>query len=113
MAINPKRLVEGTVLTASAVTQYTAPGLTKTVIKKVTATNTTSSAQTVTLYLIPSGGTAGAANTNTIVQTIPANSGLELYLAENHVLEPGDFIQALASATASITLMASGIEVTG
>lgn len=112
MAITPKRLVEGTVLTAAAVTQYTAPGLTKTVIKKVTATNTTGTAQSVTLYLIPSGGSAGAASTNTIVQTVPANSGLELYLAENHVLEAGDFIQALASAVSSITLMASGVEVT-
>lgn len=112
MPITPKRLVEGTVLTAAAVTQYTAPGLTTTVIKKVTVTNTTATAQTVTLYLIPAAGTAGAANTNTTVATVAANSGLELFLAENHVLMTGDFIQALASAVSSLTLMISGIEVT-
>lgn len=105
-------MVEGTVLTTSAVTQYTAPGLTKAVIKKVTVTNTTGGAQSVTLYLIPSGGSAGDASTNTIAATVPANSGVELYLAENHVLETGDFVQALASANSALTLMASGIEVT-
>jgi hypothetical protein len=111
MATTLKRLVEGTVLTASAVTQYTAPALTTTVIKKVTATNTTGTAQTITLYLVPSGGSVGAAATNTITLSVPANSGVELYLAENHNLAPGDFISALASAVTSITLMASGIEV--
>lgn len=111
MATINKRLTEGTVLTASAVTQYTAPALTKCIIKKVTICNTTAAPQTCTIYLVPNAGTAGAANTVLSAKTIPANSVYEAFECENHVLEAGDFIQALASAISSLTFAASGIEV--
>jgi hypothetical protein len=111
MAITNKCLVEGTQLTASAVTQYTAPGLTKTVIKKVTVCNSTGSAATLTLNLVVSGGTAGVTNVVTSAKSIAAGATYEVYEAENHVLNAGDFISALSGTAAALTLKVSGIEI--
>lgn len=106
-----KKLVEGSQLTTSAATYYTAPANTTTIIKKVTITNTSSGAVTVTIYLVPSGGSAGAANTITSAKSIAAGATYEAYEVENQVLMTSDSIQALASAATSLTLQASGIEV--
>ena len=111
MAITNKALVEGAQLATSATAEYTAPGNTTTILKKVTVTNTTSSAQTVTIYLVASGGSAGASNCITSAQTVAANAVYEAYECENHVLMTGDSIQALASAASSLTLRVSGIEI--
>ncbi len=111
MAITNKTLVEGSQLTTSAATYYTAPALTTTVLKKVTVTNTTASTASLTLYLVPSGGTAGAANTVTSAKAILAGATYEAYEAENHVLSPGDFLSALAGTSSALTLKASGIEI--
>ncbi len=111
MSTTNKRLVEGTVLTAAAVTQYTAPALTTTIIKKLTVTNTTATAQSVTIYLIPSAGAAGAANTITSAKSIAPGAVYEAFECENHVLAAGDFVQALASAISSLTFAMSGIEI--
>lgn len=108
--LTPKRLVEGSQLTGSAVTYYTAPAKTKTILKKLTLTNTSAGAVTATVYLIPSGGTAGDANTLKKAVSIAAGATYDCAEAVNHVLEPGDFLQALASAGTAVTLMASGVE---
>src|ERR1039457_83003 len=109
--ITNRRFVESVVLTTSAVTEYTAPVATRSIIKKVTVTNTSGTAATVTVYLVPSAGTAGAANINVSAQTIGAGQTVELYTVENHTLETGDFISALAGTGAVLNLMVSGIEV--
>lgn len=111
MAATNKRLVEGSQLTTTAATYYSAPSTTTTLLKKVTVTNTSGAAATVTLYLVPSGGTAGATNTVTSAKSIPAGGYYEAYEAEGHVLAPGDSLQALANTAAAVTLMVSGIEV--
>ena len=111
MAVTNKKLVEGSQLTTSAATYYTAPANTTTILKKVTVTNTTAGAVSLTMYLVPSGGSAGNANMITDAKAIAAGATYEVYEAENHVLMTGDFLQALASAGASLTLQASGIEV--
>lgn len=105
------RMVEGSVLTTSAATYYTTPLATSTLIKKVTFTNTSASTVTVTMYLVPSAGTAGAANTIISAVPISANNTYEAYPAENMVLATGDFVQALCSAATSVTLMMSGIQI--
>lgn len=111
MATTNKKLVEGSQLTTSAATYYTAPANTTTVLKKLTITNTSSGAVTVTIYLVPSGGSAGAASEVTPAKSIAAGAVYEAYEAENHVLMTGDTLQALASAATSLTLQASGIEI--
>lgn len=112
MAASLTRLIEGSVLTTSAVTYYTAPANTTTQIQKLTFSNTTGTARTVTVYLVPSGGAAGDASTLVKTLTVPANSAADCTWAAGHVLATGDFIQALADAGTAVTIMGSGLQVT-
>lgn len=107
-----KRFVEGSQLTTGAVAYYTAQNVAgvKSLIKKATVCNTTASAATVTVYLVPSGGSPAAANTIVSARPVAAGQTLELYEVENQVLEAGDTLQALASAGTAITLAVSGVE---
>ena len=109
MAQTPKRIISGSQLTGSAATYYTAPANTSTVIKKLVLINTTAGAVACTIYLIPSGGSAGATNTLTISRSIGINETWSCPDAENMVLPTGGFIQALGL---NVTIMASGIEIT-
>ena len=111
MTITLSRMVEGAVLGNAAATYYTSPAGVKTLIKNLTLTNPTGTDQIVTVYLVPAGGGANAASTLTYQKTVSAGKTVQLTEAINHVLEPGDNIQALASAGASITIMASGAQV--
>jgi hypothetical protein len=108
--VDPKRLIDGSQLTGSAATYYTSPALTKTRIQKLVFCNTTAGAVAVTLYLIPSGGSAGATNTVWSAKTLAAGETRECYEAEGHVLEAGGFIQALGL---NVTIQASGDLITG
>jgi hypothetical protein len=108
MAQVAKRLIEGSVLTGSAVTYYTPPTDTKTIIKKLPLINTTGGAVNVTIYLISSGGSAAAANTLTYSKSVAAGETWSCTEAENMVLESGGILQALGNG---VTIMASGIEI--
>lgn len=92
-------------------TQYTAPASTRTIIDKFTGTNTTGGAVTITVKLVPNGGAAGASNTIVSVKSIAAGECYTFPELVGHVLNPGDFISTLASAAASITIRASGREI--
>lgn len=111
MSITANNIIPSAQLSASAATYYTAPANTRTIIKKLTFTNTTGTARAVTVYLVPSGGTASDSNTITSTQSVPAHSTWECYEAEGHVLETGGFIQALADSATSVTVRGSGLEV--
>lgn len=106
-----KVLTQGVQLTTSAVSQYLTPGNTATIVKKVTVTNSTGAAVTLTMYKVPSGGSVGASNIIVSAQSIPAGATYEVYAAENHVLMTGDSIFALASANTALTLHISGFEI--
>lgn len=112
MARTAKRIIAGSQLTTSAATYYTTPALTTCAIRKLTFCNTTGGPVTVTAYLIPSGGTAGATNTIASAKSLAAGETWSCSDAEGQVLEAAGFIQALASAGTSITIIASGIEIT-
>lgn len=112
MARTAKRLIAGSQLTTSAATYYTAPALTTTIIRKLSFTNTSGGAVTVTVYLITSGGSASASNTIVSARSLAAGETWSCADAEGQVLEPAGFIQALASAGTSITVIGSGIEIT-
>ena len=106
--VTPKRLIEGSQLTAAAATYYTAPALTTTRIRKLVFTNTTAGAVAVSLYLVPAAGAAAATNIIWSAKSIAAGQTAECYEAEGHVLAPGDFIQALGL---NVTITASGDEI--
>lgn len=110
--IRPKRLVDGSTLTTSAVTYYTAPANTRTIIKRITFTNTLGSASTVTLYIVPSGGSAGVTNIIAENVAIADETTWSCTDAEGQVLEAGGTIQALAGDASAVNIIASGVEVT-
>lgn len=105
------RLVAPQQLTTSAsAALYTVGASTQTIVKQILLSNPTASSATATVYLVPNG--SSAANTNAIIGgiTIAANSSLTYDLSQ--VLNASDSIRALASAGTTITIMASGVEIT-
>jgi hypothetical protein len=112
MAAIGKVLIQDTQIAASATTYYTAGAGVQTRIDKFTVTNPTATARTVTIYLLPSGGTASDADV--VISARGINAG-ETYTCPEVVgqwLNSGGFIQALASAATALSLRASGVEVT-
>lgn len=112
MAVVAKALIETQQLTIANLTYYTAVNV-RTIIDKMTLCNTTSNAISVTIDLVKSGGTAG--NVERIISARSISPG-ETYLcpeAVGHILNTGDSIQGLASSATSITIRASGREISG
>lgn len=112
MAVNAKRLVSGSQLTASAATYYTAPASTKAVIKAASITNTTASPATATVYLVPSGDTAGATNEVIAAKSIAPGETYNCPELVNQVIEAAGTLQALSGTPSALTLVVSGSEIT-
>jgi len=111
--ISPVEVVSPVQLTTAAATYYTVPDKTVTMLTRLTLTNTTASDQTVTIYFIPRGSTAGAGNALAYTMNVPAASGqppVDVTAAAGHALKQSSYIQALCSAGASVTMRISGIE---
>lgn len=106
----PKRLVDGSQLTASAATYYTTPAGTVTTISACTLTNTTAGAVTATVYLVPNGGSATASNCILSARNIAAGESFNVGSAIGQSLATGGTLQALAGSATSIALVASGYE---
>lgn len=108
MSISVAVLAGPVQLGTSAAALYTAPANTHAVVKRAVFTNVTGGSVTITVYVVRSGGTAGA--TNEIIATMPLTT-LQAYVSPelaSMTLNPGDSIQALASAGASINAVMSG-----
>lgn len=108
MANTPKRLASAQ-LTAAAVTYYTAPASTRTIVKQIVLTNVTGTLATVSISFVNSGGTQGPTNRIVELLQVPANGVVTIDLSQ--VLETGDFISALASVATAINMRISGVEV--
>lgn len=106
----PKQLCAGAQLTASAASYYTTPDNTIGTIAACTLTNTTGTARTATVYLVPNGGTAGADNCILSARTIPAGKSYNVVEAIGQSLPAGATLQALSDAGTAVTLVASGYE---
>lgn len=112
MTVTAKCLVESAFAASSAATVYTVPGSTKAIIDKFTATNTDGSTRTVTIYLVPSGGSAGTSNQIIQARSISAGATSDITELQNQILNTGDFISVLASAGSLVVIRASGREIT-
>ena len=112
MSVTVKAIVPAQQLTNSNATYYTATNV-RTIIDKMTLCNTTGGAVTVTVDLVDSGGSAGVSER--VISALSINAGQTYTCPEvvGHVLNAGDSIQALCSASTSVTIRASGREVTG
>lgn len=90
-------------------TQYTSTAV-KTIIDKFTVTNTTGGNVTLAVNLVSQGGAATAANL-ILTRTILAGQAYTCPELVGHVLEAGDFISTLAGAVTSLTIRASGRQI--
>ena len=111
MTVTAKVLIPAKIAESSQTTQYTATNVT-TIIDKFTATYCSAGAVTLSVNLVTSGDTAG--NQNLVVKTKSLAAG-ETYTFPEIVgqsLAPSGFISTIASAATSISIRASGREVT-
>lgn len=108
--ITPKRLVAGSALTDSLATYYTSGTATTAIVKEITFCNTHTSAITVDMHIIPTGGSAAVANQ--IFQDLALQAGETKKFSVSEVMPSGSFIQASASTAAKVSFSVSGVEVT-
>jgi vancomycin resistance protein YoaR len=106
----PKRLVDGSQLTAVAVSYYATPANTLTTIAAMSVTNTTATARTVTVHLVPAAGSASASNCVCSARTVAPGETYNVAGAIGQTLSASGFISALADAATALTLVASGYE---
>lgn len=96
---------------ATQTTQYTAVNA-KCVIDKFTVTNTGSANATISVNLVPSGGTPSNGNLITKARAIVPGESWSSAELVGQVLENGGFISTVASAASALTISASGREIT-
>ena len=111
MTVTVKPLIPAKYAENAQTTQYTATAC-KTIIDKFTVTNTTAGAVTFACNLVASGGAAGAANLIIDDKSIAAGECYTCPELVGQTLEPGGFISTLAGAATSLTISASGREIT-
>lgn len=111
MAVTVKNIIPRKQAENAQTTQYTATNC-KTIIDKFTVTNTSAGAVTFSVNLVASAGAAGDSNLVLKTKSIQAS---ETYLCPELIgqtLESGGFISTLAGAATSLTISASGREIT-
>ncbi len=111
MTVSIKVLIPATQAASSQTTQYTALNC-KAIIDKFTITNTTAGNVTISVNLVTSGGSAGASNLIMDTRAIAPDETYTCPELVGQALESGSFISTIASAATSLTIRASGREIT-
>lgn len=111
MTVAIKVLIPSKQAEASQTTQYTATAA-KAIIDKFTATNTSAGNVTLSVNLVSSGGAAGVSNLIVDARAIAPEETYTFPELVGHALEPGGFISTIAGAATSLTIRASGREIT-
>lgn len=111
MSVTVKNIIPRKQAEDAQTAQYTATNC-KTIIDKFTVTNTTAGAVTFAVNLVASGGAAGASNLIIDDKSIAAGECYTCPELVGQTLESGGFISTLAGAAASLTISASGREIT-
>lgn len=110
MGVIAKTLIESKEMEAAQTTQYTANNC-RTLIDKFTATNTSAANATITVNLVPSGGSVAAGNRVVDNRLIAPDETYTFPELVGHGLEPGDFLSTAGTA-ASLTIRCQGREIT-
>ncbi len=100
-------------LGTSASTLYTAPAATTATINNLALTNTTTSPVAVTVYRVPSGGSASASNMIVCNYSLAANQTYVPPAAIGQHLSPGMTLQALAGTASAVTVTGGVYETSG
>jgi hypothetical protein len=111
MAVTVKNIIPRKQAEAVQTAQYTAVNC-KTIIDKFTATNTSASPVLFSVNLIPVAGTAAVSNLVLKERSIAPNETYTCPELVGQTLEAGGFISTLAGAATSLTISASGREIT-
>lgn len=109
MAITWDMVVEPTMVGSSTTTLYTVDAGQTVAINQATVCNTDASARTLTVYVVPSGGSASATTTLVKDLSLAAGETKALYELEGHLLTPSMSIRAIASTAGVISMAVSGI----
>jgi hypothetical protein len=96
-------------LANSETTQYTTAASTTVKIASATLANTSGAAVTVSVSVVKSGGTASVSNRVLSAWPLAAGDSVVLKELAEHVLGTGDFISAIATTAAAVSLVLSGI----
>ena len=107
----PKRLIAATQLAAAIGTIYTSPaGQKGTRLTAIILVNDSTSAETATLHLVPSGDAAGDDTIICKALSVPGDGFPVTLDVRGLIMNASDTIQGLASVAATITVHMSGIE---
>jgi hypothetical protein len=93
---------------SAAVSVYTVPAQTRTIIKSINASNTTASPATFDIFLMPYGGVVGLGNALLYQMPVPAYTPYQWNGVA--IMNQGDQVYVLASAGTTITVIISGAE---
>lgn len=108
----PVVLITAQYAPSSATTLYTAPAGQTVIIDQFSVANNDSSAHTISVYIIASGGSAAATNLVVDALSFPAvgtaGSSGNLSMLQNQILNPGDQISVLGSSASVLVVRASG-----
>lgn len=97
---------------AASATEYYKPATNiAAIIKKLTFTNTTGNAIALTVYRVPSGGTADVTNMLINARVIGGYETYECFEAEGQSLASGDSLKAFAGTASAITIQGAVAEI--
>lgn len=108
MTIIATRLAGPVLLTNSAMTLFTAPTNSIVFVSAASFDNTDTANHTIKVYVVPAGGTTGAANQVISNQSLSIGQSYQAPELRGLVLNPGDTIQALADTAALVNCIISG-----
>jgi len=104
MSVVTTKTITSAQLTTASVAYLTVPTNSAAVIKKLTFTNTTGVAQTVTVNLVPAAGSPTAANTLISGRTVAAGDTYDCFEAQGQTLQTGGTLQVKSDANSAITV---------
>lgn len=111
MAIFVKELIPSKQAESSQTTQYVATNC-RAIIDKFTATNTSAGNVSLSVNLVAGGGSTGASNLIVDTRTLVPDETYTFPELVGQVLNASSFISTIASAASSLTIRASGREIT-
>ena len=99
---------------STATTVFTAQASADFHVQSLVAANVSGSDTTITVYLVPSGGSAGASNMIVHARKLPANSSSWIFDGNNPgLMQPGAFIQALCATNDDVNMYGWGYDYYG
>jgi hypothetical protein len=110
MTVTIKVLIPAKQAESSQTTQYTAVNV-KAIIDKFTVTNTSANNVTFSCNLVTVSGSPGASNLIVDARTIVPDETYTCPELVGQALEPGGFISTIAGTATSLTIRASGREI--